>query len=115
MATAAGIAALLGDHEPREVQSKAQELFRCVSLADLTRRNMADSKPNPALYALSTPASLGEVDVFLSHSWHDDPDLKWDALMTWRRKFRDINKREPKLWIDKCCIDQTNIAANLMW
>jgi hypothetical protein len=115
VATAAGIAALLGDHDPREVQSKAQELFRCVNLADLSRKDMADSKPNPALYALSTPTLLGDVDAFLSHSWHDDPGLKWEALQAWRRKFIDINRREPKLWIDKCCIDQTNIAANLMW
>ena len=41
--------------------------------------------------------------------------LKWEALQAWRRKFIDINRREPKLWLDKCCIDQTNIAANLMW
>ena len=32
------------------------------------------------LHALSEQCCVGECDVFLSHSWHDDSRQKWDAL-----------------------------------
>ena len=36
----------------------------------------ADAK----LAALTKKGRLGEVDAFVSHSWHDDPAEKWAAL-----------------------------------
>jgi len=65
------------------------------------------------LYQLSEHAELGEVDVFLSHSWHDSPSSKWRHLQTWRNNFKVENGREPTIWLDKCCIDQTNVKLNL--
>merc|ERR1711971_1031298 len=38
---------------------------------------------------------------------------KWLALQAWRNKFIAREGREPKIWFDKCCIDQTNIGADL--
>ena len=29
---------------------------------------------------LAKTALVGEIDAFLSHSWHDEPELKWAAL-----------------------------------
>eukprot|EP00930_Biecheleria_cincta_P098553 TRINITY_DN90201_c0_g1_i1.p1 TRINITY_DN90201_c0_g1~~TRINITY_DN90201_c0_g1_i1.p1 ORF type:complete len:215 (-),score=48.82 TRINITY_DN90201_c0_g1_i1:76-642(-) len=53
------------------------------------------------------------VDVFLSHSWHDEPHSKWSQLETWAEKFRLEKNRAPILWLDKTCIDQTDIATDL--
>ena len=54
------------------------------------------------------------MDAFLSHSWHDNADLKWSMLQEWREEFKSINGgREPRLWIDKYCIDQNNIDESL--
>ncbi|KAG8469042.1 hypothetical protein KFE25_007560 [Diacronema lutheri] len=64
-------------------------------------------------YALSEPATLGEVDAFLSHSWHDAAADKFAALQAWRALFKAENGREPLCWYDRCCIDQTDIAQEL--
>jgi hypothetical protein len=68
----------------------------------------------PDSYALSEPAILGEVDAFLSHSWHDDPDAKWLAFQAWRDEFKAAHGgREPTVWFDALCIDQNDISAQL--
>merc|ERR1719253_2164497 len=75
---------------------------------------MQENTPNPALSFLTEPGQLGQIDAFVSHSWHDDPKLKWAALQAWRQEFKLQHQgREPKLWIDKYCIDQSNIADSL--
>ena len=99
--TAAGIAGLLGEGDPKEIQRRARQLFLCVPLDRVTKADMADNKPNPALQAKSEPARMGEVDAFLTHSWHDDTAAKWAALQNYRRDFRQKNGREARLWIDK--------------
>merc|ERR1712226_404389 len=74
---------------------------------------MEVNHPDPRLFEVTEYRKLGIVDAFVSHSWHDDADAKWDALQSWRFKFKATHKREPYLWIDKYCIDQTNIEASL--
>merc|ERR1712039_781245 len=39
---------------------------------------------------------------------------KWEALQSWRNDFKAKRGREPKLWIDKYCIDQNNIVDSLL-
>jgi hypothetical protein len=56
---------------------------------------------------------MGEVDAFVSHSWHDDVHAKWDTLKDWCERFQATHGRQAKLWLDFCCIDQDNIEANL--
>lgn len=59
------------------------------------------------------PCCVGQCDAFLSHSWHDDGSQKWAALSGWAEEFERVNKRSPRLWLDKVCIDQRNINADL--
>lgn len=49
----------------------------------------------------------------MSHSWYDDIDLKLEALDFWCQSFWTERGRAPKLWLDKCCIDQNAIKENL--
>ena len=60
-------------------------------------------------------APLGTVNAFVSHSWQDDPELKWAALQAWRREFVAAHKREPTIWFDRLCIvqDAERIAQQL--
>lgn len=51
---------------------------------------------------------------FISHSWHSDVELKWCMLQGWREEFVRRHSREPLCWIDRWCIDQTDIDAQLM-
>jgi len=68
VATAAGLASLLGNRPAPEVQALARSLFRYITLDALHFDDLADGKPNPRLYKLSQPAHFGTVDVFVSHS-----------------------------------------------
>ena len=114
VSTAAAIAALVGNTKIDAALEMAQTSFRCITLDKISREEMADRSPNLELYTRSTPARLGEVDAFLSHSWHDDADAKWDALCRYRDEFRSHHNREPKMWVDKLCIDQSNIVDSLL-
>jgi len=59
-----------------------------------------------ALPAVCERANLGKVDAFVSHSWHDDAELKWEALQAWRCDFVAEHGREPTVWFDRLCIVQ---------
>merc|ERR1712232_407209 len=52
-------------------------------------------------------------DAFFSHSWHDDGSLKKDALKCWCDNFRSIHGCSPHLWLDKVCICQADVKADL--
>ena len=112
--TAAGIAAMIGGTPVAVVQTQGRARFRAITLDQLSFVEMADQKPNPALFERSKPARLGDVDAFLTHSWSDCAAAKWAALQAWRRTFVAAHGREPRVWLDKACIDQTDIDANLM-
>ena len=49
----------------------------------------------------------------MSHSWHDDPNVKWEVLSEWAAKFQEKNGESPTLWLDKACIDQSQIAKQV--
>merc|ERR1719453_278709 len=53
------------------------------------------------------------IDFFLSHSWRDDPDIKWDHLTELAETFNRKMGRYPTFWLDKVCIDQDNIEDGL--
>jgi hypothetical protein len=98
------------------VQKDSERFFRYVFLTDISMQDMmvaASGVRQPDVFQRSNLALMGEVDVFVSHSWHDDVQAKWDALQAWCLRFEAAHKRPPKLWLDFCCIDQTNIHASL--
>ena len=69
-----------------------------------------------ALIKKTEPASLGEVTCFLSHSWRDEdaaPGEKYKAFAHWAREQEEATGKEVTLWLDKACIDQTNIDQSL--
>lgn len=65
-------------------------------------------------YKLSRPVRAGErIDFFLSHSWHDDPVQKWSRLEHIAETFMRKHGRYPTFWLDRVCIDQSNLADGL--
>ena len=64
-------------------------------------------------YSLSESVKPGEIDYFVSHSWKDDPDQKFKALKRVAGDFHTKNGRWPRLWFDKCCINQQMIGQGL--
>jgi len=54
-------------------------------------------------------------DFFVSHSWRDSPQEKYEALRQVCTAFKVQHGREPILWIDKYCIDQKRIQQALRY
>ena len=69
------------------------------------------------VYAQHAPEAIatdfGKCDAFISHSWHDPPGAKWEALCGWAAAFRLKHGRSPNVWLDRLCIDQCNIRESL--
>jgi hypothetical protein len=105
-----------GDADEEAVREASQKGFRYVFLSDLAYDDLAAATAGTRsqdVFQRSQRALLGEIDAFVSHSWHDDARAKWDALQTWCILFRKKHGREPKLWLDFCCIDQCDIEAGV--
>ena len=93
--------------------------LRAVTLQILT--NVPEEAPAritddqcKALYNCSSPCDPGKIDFFISHSWSDDPLLKFEALQRVGNQFRKEHRgREPIVWLDKICINQTQIDDDI--
>lgn len=110
---AAGVAGLVGNCSSKRALADAASRFRSIRLCDLEYADIADNKPKPELFSLTKQCRLGHCDAFLSHAWRDDPQRKWLALQRWREAFVKDHGREPRVWFDKCCIDQNRIEMDL--
>lgn len=80
------VAAMLGGRSTVDALAIARASFRSIQLSALRRSDFdlpdaaaaagGDDDAPARMYALSVPAQLGDVDAFVSHSWHDDPATK---------------------------------------
>ncbi|CAE7523987.1 CBWD2 [Symbiodinium microadriaticum] len=112
-AAAVGVASLIGACDINVALKKAESQFRIIDCDMLQKHDLSDNQPSLHLFELSRPASLGSCDAFVSHSWRDDADAKWDALQSWKQAFSSRFGRSPSVWLDKACINQQDIEANL--
>eukprot|EP00928_Gymnodinium_smaydae_P048351 TRINITY_DN32312_c0_g1_i1.p1 TRINITY_DN32312_c0_g1~~TRINITY_DN32312_c0_g1_i1.p1 ORF type:complete len:521 (-),score=50.92 TRINITY_DN32312_c0_g1_i1:116-1678(-) len=117
VSAAAGIASVIGSCDAKVVMTKAAARCRAVSLDLVTKRDFSSNTPvqdGLNLNHYTQVTRIGFVDAFISHSWHDDADAKWDALQAWRHRFKSEHGREPICWIDKYSIDQNDISDDLL-
>ena len=116
---AAVIAAVVGGMPANEVLQLAEGRFSGIpfdslKFEDFAHSDLAGKEARDAdLRARTRRRKLGQVDAFLSHSWHDPAAPKWDALSAWASRYAAKNSHSPYLWLDKACIDQTNISQSL--
>ena len=103
---AASVAALLGTNSASETLALAMDHFRGLPLASLTREELAKNTPDPQMFEKSVPTKFGEVHAFLSHSWSDKGDSKFDAAHEGRRRGEACLARQGLL-------DQNNIKTAL--
>merc|ERR1712107_959206 len=117
----ATIAALMGDKSQDELIDAAVRRFRSISWTTLRERAdiILDSQAldgntcETEFYRLSDPCELANCDGFVSHSWHDCPTQKWRVLSEWCEEFQATHQRDPLLWLDKVCVNQSNIITDL--
>lgn len=97
---------------------EAIHMFRSLPWSALRMEHLDSAQSSEEecrhLAAASRPATFGEVDAFISHSWGDDGLSKFRALQSWAREFEAANGREPRIWFDKACIDQNDIERSLL-
>ena len=100
---------------PHELTELALSSLFCIEYEQVTYELLADDNPNPtaATHQLATRCKPGEIDWFVSHSWHDDVKQKWKTLQAEAEAFRKAKGRYPVLWLDKVCIDQKAIQQSL--
>ena len=82
-------------------------------MADLYDSPTSDVEVPLSLFERTEGCQFGRCDAFLSHSWHDSAEAKWKVLQNWRGAFISKHGREPRIWFDKACIDQTDIESDL--
>jgi hypothetical protein len=111
---AAAVATAIGGNSVEETQKKAGKLLRYVTLDKISKEELAENKPNQLLFERSLLGTFGEIDAFISHSWSDPSESKWEGLQSWRNSFKRQYGREPRVWFDKCCIDQLHIDDSLL-
>merc|ERR1712232_777016 len=85
---AAGIAGLIGNCSVKDAIVQAKPRFRCMRADLLVLQDFFDSPTGimpvgKRLIGLTTSCNLGECDAFISHSWHDGPEAKWNAFQQW--------------------------------
>ena len=107
--SAAAIAALVGGRDPSAALQHGIRNFRALAFTRLEEADLVSNSSSSGLYERTQLATLGSVDAFMSHSWHDDPTAKWDALTKWA----SVQPSPPLLWLDKACIDQERIDESL--
>ena len=116
------LASLFEGVDPDILISQAVDRFRCIPWEVLSGMPEIIVAGGPLdvvgagvidLHTFATPCRIGGCDAFFSHSWHDDAHLKLDALSDWCTEFANTQQRSPRLWLDKVCIDQENINADL--
>jgi len=112
--SAAKIASLVGTAiTPEALMEKAEALFKCVYADEIKVEMLSRDEPQGQASLHTMRAHFGDVDAFVSHSWHDDPDAKYAALQRWAHGFYATHNRRPIVWLDRFCIDQSNIEDNL--
>ena len=111
----AAVAALVGGKQAHEAVAAASSRFRVLPISELTVACLA-SNTDSGLNAKTRPAKLQECGAFISHSWRDSEldggAAKHAALCEWAAK--QPAGLATTCWLDKACIDQSDIAGNLL-
>jgi hypothetical protein len=82
--------------------------------ANLRKMSRQDSNVKPTkTKTVIFKCTDDQIDVFLSHSWHDNTEAKWIVMQQYNERFIAEHGREPIWWIDKFCIEQRTVALQL--
>jgi len=89
---------------------KAHQTLRCIEWQNITKELMTSAICGTAadkesethqLFEMSRPRQPGErIDYFMSHSWHDDAEAKWNPLQRLAENFKVQSGSYPTFWFD---------------
>ena len=91
----------------------AKKTLRLIEWRNINFDLMQKSQTGKQEGVLARLAQDEKIDYFLSHSWHDNGEAKFNQLCEVVKRFRQAHGRDPTFWLDKVCIDQSDIGAGL--
>ena len=98
---AAAVATMVGrGTSPAQTLARAATSFRGLSFSALSKSDFKTNE-DTGLHGRTQPCALGEVDVFLSHSWRDSCEHKWTALAAYAASHEAVHGTKLMLWLDK--------------
>ena len=110
---AATVAALIGGTDAGSAYKMATDNFRAIPLCQITKADLK-SNADTGLAKKTEAVAFGDVAAFITHSWQDPGDQKFEALQEWGDEYRSKHGgKEPLVWLDKACVDQNNIDQAL--
>ena len=81
------------------VLARAKHSFRGLSVDQISANDLLSSH-DTGLHKKTIRLRLGGCDAFVSHSWHDDGQLKFNALTSWVASFEKEHRRKPIVWLE---------------
>ena len=104
--SAASVITTMIGGDPVTSLRSANEQLRCIRISVLNfediEQNVAIGTDADRLYERTEKVREGGVDAFLSHSWRDDAQLKWEKLNQYKQDFMASSGGvEPNCWLDK--------------
>lgn len=96
-----------------EVMATAKAKLRCVTLnsMDVSDLNFDPGDRPHDRFSKSVPTKPRDIDIYISHNWHDPPLEKWTALTAYCDEWAKTHDgREPRLWIDALCLDPDSVS-----
>jgi hypothetical protein len=63
---------------PEKLVQLARTTLYCINYEQVTLELLCHDNPSPTIetHKLASPCKSGDIDWFISHSWHDDPQVK---------------------------------------
>ena len=103
---AATVAALIGGTDAGSAYKMATDNFRAIPLCQITKADLK-SNADTNMAEKTEAVAFGDVAAFITHSWQDPGDQKFEALQEWGDEYREKNGgKEPLVWLDKACVNQ---------
>jgi hypothetical protein len=95
-----------GELNAKQILKEGHRLLQCVQAGKITYERLTAGSGKSNIEELAEKGVPGEVDFFVSHSWHDDKELKFREWERYFDDFRIDHGRDAKCWLDEIIINQ---------
>jgi hypothetical protein len=102
-----------GASSAHEIFEEGLRQLQCVQASKITYDRLSAGSGKSNIDELAEDGVPGEVDYFVSHSWHDDKKTKFKKWEEHFGKRRQRKGRDAKVWLDEIIINQGNIEDSL--
>jgi hypothetical protein len=97
----------------KEILKEGGAQLQCVRAGLITYERLSQGSGKSNIDELAEKGVPGDVDFFVSHSWHDDKETKFHQWEEFFGAFKRAHHRDAKCWLDEIIINQGNIEDSL--